>query len=61
MWRGSLYKLIYRELLLFLILFGALSAVYRRLLTSTQKKFAIKQLYALRSVEIPSPVRGASI
>ena len=38
MWRGSLYKLIYRELLLFLILFGALSAIYRRLLTSTQKK-----------------------
>lgn len=38
MWRGSLYKLIYRELLLFLILFAALSAVYRHLLNSKLKK-----------------------
>ncbi|XP_016917727.1 bestrophin-4-like isoform X2 [Apis cerana] len=38
MWRGSLYKLIYRELLLFLILFAGLSAVYRHILNSTQKR-----------------------
>ncbi|CAK9807857.1 BEST2 [Anthophora plagiata] len=38
MWRGSLYKLIYRELLLFLILFAALSTIYRHVLNSTQKK-----------------------
>lgn len=38
MWRGSLYKLIYRELLLFLIAFAALSAVYRQLLNSNQKR-----------------------
>ncbi|CAL7948473.1 unnamed protein product [Xylocopa violacea] len=38
MWRGSLYKLIYRELLLFLILFAVLSTIYRHLLTSSQKR-----------------------
>nr|XP_031831442.1 bestrophin-4-like isoform X1 [Nomia melanderi]XP_031831443.1 bestrophin-4-like isoform X1 [Nomia melanderi]XP_031831444.1 bestrophin-4-like isoform X1 [Nomia melanderi]XP_031831445.1 bestrophin-4-like isoform X1 [Nomia melanderi]XP_031831446.1 bestrophin-4-like isoform X1 [Nomia melanderi]XP_031831447.1 bestrophin-4-like isoform X1 [Nomia melanderi]XP_031831448.1 bestrophin-4-like isoform X1 [Nomia melanderi]XP_031831450.1 bestrophin-4-like isoform X1 [Nomia melanderi] len=38
MWRGSLYKLIYRELLLFLFLFAALSAIYRYLLNAVQKK-----------------------
>ncbi|KAK1132729.1 hypothetical protein K0M31_014106 [Melipona bicolor] len=38
MWRGSLYKLIYRELLLFLILFAALSTIYRHMLNSKQKR-----------------------
>ncbi|XP_017755603.1 PREDICTED: bestrophin-4-like isoform X2 [Eufriesea mexicana] len=38
MWRGSLYKLIYRELLLFLLLFAALSTIYRHLLNSTLKR-----------------------
>ncbi|XP_076235316.1 bestrophin-4 [Calliopsis andreniformis] len=38
MWRGSLYKLIYRELIIFLIIFGALSTIYRQLLNSKQKK-----------------------
>ncbi|XP_011687186.1 PREDICTED: bestrophin-4-like [Wasmannia auropunctata] len=38
MWRGSLYKLIYRELLLFLILFGVLSALYRHVFTTAQKR-----------------------
>ncbi|XP_023290549.1 bestrophin-4 isoform X2 [Orussus abietinus] len=38
MWRGSLYKLIYRELVLFLFLFGTLSAVYRYVLTVPQKR-----------------------
>jgi predicted membrane chloride channel (bestrophin family) len=38
MWRGSLYKLIYRELLLFLALFGAISALYRHALSVDQKK-----------------------
>lgn len=40
MWRGSLYKLIYRELLLYLILFGALSALYRHAFTPAQKRCA---------------------
>ncbi|XP_050452328.1 bestrophin-4-like [Cataglyphis hispanica] len=38
MWRGSLYKLIYRELLLYLLLFGALSALYRHVFNATQKR-----------------------
>ncbi|XP_011162657.1 bestrophin-4 isoform X1 [Solenopsis invicta] len=38
MWRGSLYKLIYRELLLYLILFGILSALYRHVFTTEQKR-----------------------
>nr|XP_018911151.1 PREDICTED: bestrophin-2-like isoform X1 [Bemisia tabaci]XP_018911160.1 PREDICTED: bestrophin-2-like isoform X1 [Bemisia tabaci]XP_018911165.1 PREDICTED: bestrophin-2-like isoform X1 [Bemisia tabaci] len=38
MWRGSLYKLIYRELLLFLAAFGCLSALYRNLFTPDQKR-----------------------
>ncbi|XP_029167552.1 bestrophin-4-like [Nylanderia fulva] len=38
MWRGSLYKLIYRELLLYLLMFGALSALYRYAFNTTQKR-----------------------
>lgn len=38
MWRGSLYKLIYRELLLFLILFAAISTVYRHILSIKLKR-----------------------
>ncbi|XP_078038038.1 bestrophin-4 isoform X2 [Augochlora pura] len=38
LWRGSLYKLIYRELLIFLLIFATLSAIYRHLLNATQKK-----------------------
>ncbi|KAG5314106.1 BEST2 protein, partial [Acromyrmex insinuator] len=38
MWRGSLYKLIYRELLLFLLVFGILSALYRHAFTATQRR-----------------------
>ncbi|XP_033228665.1 bestrophin-4-like isoform X2 [Belonocnema kinseyi] len=37
MWRGSLYKLIYRELLLFLVLFAAVSAIYRHVLNASQR------------------------
>jgi len=37
-WKGSLYKLIYRELVLFLSAFILLSMVYRQLLTPNQKK-----------------------
>jgi predicted membrane chloride channel (bestrophin family) len=38
MWRGSLYKLIYRELFLFLAAFGILSALYRHAFTEEQKR-----------------------
>ncbi|XP_065220547.1 bestrophin-4-like [Planococcus citri] len=39
MWRGSLYKLIYRELLIFLLAFDILSVLYRNLFSIEQKKF----------------------
>ncbi|CAG5099627.1 Similar to BEST2: Bestrophin-2 (Homo sapiens) [Cotesia congregata] len=38
MWRGSLYKLIYRELLLFLVVFGIISVIYRHALTTPHKR-----------------------
>lgn len=38
MWKGSLYKLIYRELLLFLAAFAILSALYRNAFTEEQKR-----------------------
>ncbi|XP_011298635.1 bestrophin-4 [Fopius arisanus] len=46
MWRGSLYKLIYRELLLFCVLFVAISAIYRHLFDDTYKeKFEALVIY----------------
>ena len=36
-WKGSLYKLIYRELLLFMSAYILLSLVYRQLLTQHQR------------------------
>ncbi len=36
-WKGSLYKLIYRELVLFISAYIILSLVYRELLTEYQK------------------------
>ena len=36
-WKGSLYKLIYRELALFFIAFVSLSFVYRSLMTEYQQ------------------------
>ncbi|KAI9535747.1 Bestrophin-3 [Dissostichus eleginoides] len=37
-WRGSIYKLLYREFLLFLLLYSALSVVYRLALSEHQKR-----------------------
>jgi len=37
-WKGSLYKLIYRELLLFISAYVLLSLIYRQVLTGTQKQ-----------------------
>lgn len=37
-WKGSLYKLCYKELIIFLIPFGIISAVYRHVLDQQQKK-----------------------
>lgn len=38
MWRGSLYKLIYRELVIFLLAFDILSVLYRNLFTKSQQE-----------------------
>lgn len=37
-WKCSVYKAIYQELLVFLICFGTISAVYRNALNDDQKK-----------------------
>ena len=37
-WRGSLYKLIYRELLLFCLAYTAVSLIYFKLLTVEQQR-----------------------
>ncbi|XP_033991660.1 LOW QUALITY PROTEIN: bestrophin-3-like [Trematomus bernacchii] len=37
-WRGSIYKLLYREFLVFLVLYSALSVVYRLALSERQKR-----------------------
>ncbi|KAG8227298.1 hypothetical protein J437_LFUL004847 [Ladona fulva] len=42
-WRGSLYKLIYRELFLFLAAFGILSALYRHVFREDQKRQVAKR------------------
>ena len=38
MWKRSVYKVVYRELMVFLLLFGIISAVYRNALDDNQKK-----------------------
>lgn len=37
-WRGSVYKLVYRELLLFSFCYAVLSIVYRVILNDAQKR-----------------------
>ncbi|XP_071545295.1 uncharacterized protein [Panulirus ornatus] len=45
-WKGSLYKLIYRELFLFCLGFGLMSCIYRFVFTESQKrKFEVAVLY----------------
>ncbi|KAM9468053.1 bestrophin-3-like isoform 2-T2 [Clarias gariepinus] len=38
-WRGSIYKLLYREFLVFVLLYSILSIIYRCVLTDPQKRF----------------------
>ncbi|CAH2277874.1 bestrophin-3 isoform X1 [Pelobates cultripes] len=38
-WRGSIYKLLYREFFLFISLYTALSVIYRFLLTESHKRY----------------------
>jgi bestrophin-3 len=39
MWKRSVYKVVYKELMVFLLLFGIISAVYRNALDENQKKY----------------------
>jgi len=38
LWRGSLYQVLYRELLLFMVAFVIISAMYRNAFTVPQKE-----------------------
>lgn len=37
-WKGSLYKLVYRELFVYCIVYGVMSFVYRYFFNPTQKR-----------------------
>ncbi|XP_006886170.1 PREDICTED: bestrophin-3 [Elephantulus edwardii] len=51
-WRGSIYKLLYREFIVFAILYTAISLMYRLLLTGAQKRYFEKlSLYCDRYAE----------
>uniref|UniRef100_A0A4X2LSN6 Bestrophin n=1 Tax=Vombatus ursinus TaxID=29139 RepID=A0A4X2LSN6_VOMUR len=52
-WRGSIYKLLYKELLVFLGLYGILSLTYRILLSPEQKRiYAQVARYCNRSADL---------
>ncbi|XP_064169075.1 bestrophin-2 [Anguilla rostrata] len=52
-WRGSIYKLLYRELLIFTALYCALSVIYRFLLNEDQKRLFEKlAIYCNRYAEL---------
>ncbi|XP_069831170.1 bestrophin-3 isoform X1 [Dendropsophus ebraccatus] len=51
-WRGSIYKLLYREFLLFMSLYTTLSVIYRFFLSESQKRYFEKlSLYCDRYAE----------
>ncbi|KAJ8245489.1 hypothetical protein GJAV_G00271280 [Gymnothorax javanicus] len=51
-WRGSIYKLLYREFIVFALLYSLLSVVYRFFLSDTQKRYFEKlSLYCDRYAE----------
>ncbi|XP_028902586.1 bestrophin-4 [Ornithorhynchus anatinus] len=52
-WRGSIYKLLYKEFLVFLSLYALLSVTYRKLLTEEQKRlYAQIAHYCNRSTDL---------
>ncbi|KAG8507600.1 Bestrophin-4 [Galemys pyrenaicus] len=52
-WRGSIYKLLYKEFLLFVVLYALLSITYRLLLTQEQKHvYAQVARYCNRSADL---------
>ena len=38
LWKASIYKLLYREVIIYVILYATISLVYRLVLTDAQKK-----------------------
>jgi hypothetical protein len=46
-WRGSIWRLIWHELLAWFIMYGAISFTYRMLLNAEQKEFVIILLQLL--------------
>ncbi|KAF5891522.1 bestrophin-3 isoform X1 [Clarias magur] len=51
-WRGSIYKLLYREFLVFVLLYSSLSIIYRWVLTDPQKRLFEKlSIYCDRYAE----------
>uniref|UniRef100_A0A8C8SRF7 Bestrophin homolog n=1 Tax=Pelusios castaneus TaxID=367368 RepID=A0A8C8SRF7_9SAUR len=52
-WKGSIYKLLYKEFLVFAMLYATLSITYRRLLTEDQKRIYVKVAqYCNRSTDL---------
>ncbi|XP_053100018.1 bestrophin-4 [Hemicordylus capensis] len=52
-WKGSIYKLLYKELFVFILLYATLSVVYRYLLNAGQKRlFAKVAQYCNRSTDL---------
>uniref|UniRef100_A0A8C8B7G6 Bestrophin homolog n=1 Tax=Otus sunia TaxID=257818 RepID=A0A8C8B7G6_9STRI len=52
-WKGSIYKLLYKEFIVFVVLYALLSLVYRQLLTEEQKRLYTKVAqYCNRSTDL---------
>ncbi|XP_068809037.1 bestrophin-4 [Struthio camelus] len=52
-WKGSIYKLLYKEFIVFVVLYAVLSLIYRRLLTEDQKRLYTKVAqYCNRSTDL---------
>ncbi|XP_005437473.1 bestrophin-4 [Falco cherrug] len=52
-WKGSIYKLLYKEFIVFMVLYAALSFIYRQLLTEEQKRLYTKVAqYCNRSTDL---------
>ncbi|XP_065528651.1 bestrophin-4 [Lathamus discolor] len=52
-WKGSIYKLLYKEFIVFVVLYAMLSIIYRQLLTEEQKRLFTKVAqYCNRSTDL---------
>lgn len=55
-WRGSLYKIIYKELFLFIIAYGIVSAIYRNVLSESAKDMFDKVVVYCEALEKMIPL-----